>query len=83
MYHFVFTAHPYLALGNRIGGAFAGLGMLSFYGLKLLYKGVNDDIYDWIGEKNAPRWFYIAAGIFFQLPLIAFILFLSHQGLLP
>lgn len=73
------ATHNY-ALNRRVGGGFTGFGVLSVYGLRLLFKGIRDDIYDWIGEKSAPRWSYIAFGIFYQLPLIAYTLFVIHQG---
>jgi hypothetical protein len=66
---------------KRIGGGFLGFGLLSLFGLRLLWKGIRDDIYDWIGEKFAPRWSYVAFGIICQLPFVAFILFLFRQGL--
>ncbi|MGB8356176.1 MAG: hypothetical protein WCD79_19925 [Chthoniobacteraceae bacterium] len=65
---------------RRISGGFWGFGLLALYGLKFLYKGYNDDIYDWLGEKSAPRWSYIAFGLLCQCPLIAYIVFLKHQG---
>ena len=79
MFHLADFKHSFV-LGRRIGGGIFGFGALSIYGLRFLYKGLRDDIYDWIGEKKAPRWSYIAFGLLCQLPLIAYICFLSHQG---
>jgi hypothetical protein len=64
-------------------GGFYPFGLLCIFGLCLLYKGARDDIYDFVGEKNAPRWSYIAFGLVCQLPLIGYVAFLYHQRLLP
>jgi len=55
-------------------------GILAIYGLRLLYKGVRNDVYDWVGETRAPRWSYIAFGVLCQVQLIGFIVFLWRQG---
>ena len=68
------------AFQRRIGGGFWAFGLLSLFGLRIFYKGLRNDIYDWLGEKSAPRWSYIAFGLFCQLPLGGYILLLFHQG---
>ena len=67
-------------LDRKIAGGFAGFGALAFLGLTLLVRGIRGDIYNWLGEKSAPRWSYIVAGVLFMLPLLGWIVFLSHQG---
>jgi hypothetical protein len=65
---------------KRIVGGLAAFGILAAFGLRFLYKGLRNDIHDWIGERYAPRWSYILFGLLCQLPLAGFILLLSHQG---
>jgi len=67
-------------IDQKIAAGFIGFGGLAVIGFRLLVRGARDDIYDWIGEKPAPRWAFIAAGILLPLPLIAWIAFLFHQG---
>ena len=43
---------------------FGLVGLLCVYGLRLLYKGLRDDIYDSFGEENAPRLAYLMFGRF-------------------
>jgi hypothetical protein len=73
-----------LILASRIDGTIAsgffGFGGLAFLGLRLLIRGARGDIYDWLGERWAPRWSYIAAGLLCLVPLVGFIAFLIHQG---
>jgi hypothetical protein len=66
--------------GPRIAGGFIGFGILAMFGLSLLVRGIRDDIYDWLGNAPASRSWFIFAGVLFQVPLIAWILFLVHQG---
>ena len=65
---------------KRIGGGYLAFGLLACFGLRLLYKGLRNDIFDWIGERNAPRWSYLVFGVLCQLPLLGFIALLRHQG---
>jgi hypothetical protein len=67
-------------IDRKIAGGFVGFGVLALLGLRLLVRGIRDDIYDWLGERSAPRWSYILAGVLLVLPLVAWIAFLSHQG---
>jgi hypothetical protein len=64
---------------NPLNG-FLVFGLLACWGLWLLDRGIRDDIYDWIGERNAPRWSYIVFGVLCQAPLIAFLVFLHRLG---
>jgi hypothetical protein len=64
---------------NPVNG-FWVFGLLAFWGLRLLDRGIRDDIYDWIGERNAPRWAYIVFGSLCQAPLIAYLVFLHNLG---
>ena len=74
------VAFVWSLIDRKIAGGFAGFGALALLGLGLLVRGMRGDVYDWLGETSAPRWSYIVAGIFFLLPLIAWIVFLSRQG---
>jgi hypothetical protein len=73
---------PFVAslIDRKIGAGFVGFGTLAFLGLQLLVRGIRGDIYNWLGEKSASRWSYIAGGILFLLPLVVWIAFLSRQG---
>jgi hypothetical protein len=55
--------------GPRIAGGFIGFGALAMFGLSLLVRGVFDR------EVGS-----FIAGVLFQVPFIAWILFLVHQG---
>ena len=68
------------ALSRRIGGGFVAFGICSAYGIRLIYLGVTNQIIDSIGMEKAPRWMYVIGGALMQIPLIAFTLFLKHQG---
>ena len=67
-------------IDRKIAGGFVGFGALALIGMRLFVRALRDDIYDWLGEKVAPRWSYIAAGFILLLPLVAWIVFLVHQG---
>jgi hypothetical protein len=65
---------------KRINSGIVVFGIFSAYGLTFLIKGLRDDIYDWLGERRAPRWSYIAFGLVCQVPLGVFLAFLARQG---
>ncbi len=65
---------------STIGGGFYGFGALAILGLHLLYRGICNDIYDWLGHSPASRGWFIFAGLSFQLPLVGWIIFLAGQG---
>jgi len=67
-------------LNGRIAAGFFGFVVLALIGLHLLIRGVQGDIYDWLGHARASRAWFLIGGIFLQLPLIAWIAFLIHQG---
>ena len=64
---------------NPVNGIYV-FAVFAIWGLRLLDRGIRDDIHDWIGERNAPRWSYIAFGSLCQLPLIAYLVFLHRLG---
>lgn len=68
------------SLNGRITAGFLPFIVLALFGVRLLIRGIRDDIYDWIGHASASRPYFIIGGIFLQLPLIAWIVFLIHQG---
>jgi hypothetical protein len=66
-----------------VAAGFSGFVVLSFLGIRLLIRGIRSDIYDWLGHAPASRFWFIIGGILMQLPLVAWIAFLIHQGWLP
>lgn len=70
----------YYGMGRPISGGFTAFGLLAIYGIRLMYKGLTNDIYDFMGERNAPRWSYIVFGALCVMPLVGFVVFLVHQG---
>ena len=67
-------------LDRRVGGGFLAFGALAVFGLRLLARGVRNDIYDWLGHAPAPRAWFIVGGVLCQLPLVAWVVFLIKQG---
>jgi hypothetical protein len=68
------------SLNGRVAAGFFGFIALALFGLQLFVRGIRDDIYDWLGHAPASRAWFIVGGIFLQLPLVAWIAFLIHQG---
>ncbi len=65
---------------EAIWGGFIAFGFCSFWGLRLLLRGIRGDILDSSGHPVASRGWFIGGGIFLQLPLIGFLLFVWRQG---
>jgi hypothetical protein len=66
--------------GEAIWGGFLVFGLCSFWGLRLLFRGVRGDILDSSGHDMAPRSLFIGGGVFLQLPLVVFLFFIWRQG---
>jgi hypothetical protein len=62
-------------------GGFIAFCLCSFWGLRLLLRGLRGDVLDASGSAVASRGWFIGGGIFLQLPLISFTLFAWKQGL--
>jgi hypothetical protein len=69
-----------LLLQYRIWGGFLAFGICAAFGLRLLYRGIRDDVYDTSGTPLAGRGWFIAGGIFCLLPLVAYFFFVWKQG---
>jgi hypothetical protein len=67
-------------LHYRIAGGFIVFGICAAIGLRLLYRGVSNDICDISGTPIAGRIWFILGGIFSMLPLVAYSLFVWRQG---
>jgi hypothetical protein len=67
-------------LNYRIGAGFLVFGVCAVYGLRLMYRGIRDDVYDASGTPIAGRGWFIAGGIICWLPLIAYAVFIWKQG---
>jgi hypothetical protein len=65
---------------EAISGGFLVFGICSFWGLRLLLRGIRGDVLDGSGHVVASRGVFIFAGIFLQLPLIGFTAFAWKQG---
>ena len=68
------------SLNGRIAAGCVVFVVLALLGLQLLIRGIRDDIYDWLGHASISRLCFVTCGIVLQLPLIAWIVFLIHQG---
>ena len=66
---------------DAMWGGFIPFGLCSFWGLRLLVRGLRGDILDASGHAVTSRSWFIGGGIFLQLPLIGFTLFAWKQGL--
>ena len=65
---------------EAIEGGFLAFGVCSFFGLRLLLRGLRDDTLDASGHTVAARGWFIGGGILLQLPLLAFTAFAWRQG---
>jgi hypothetical protein len=65
---------------EAIWGGFLAFGICSFFGLRLLIRGLRDDTLDSSGHQVASRGWFITGGILLQLPLIAFTAYAWRQG---
>jgi hypothetical protein len=55
------------------GGILAGAVVCSVFGVRLLFKGMRDDILDESGIAKAPRWLYLASGVALQIPALIYV----------
>ncbi len=67
-------------MNEAVAGGFAAFGACSIWGVRLLLRGIRGDTLDRMGHPVASRGWFIGGGIFLQLPLIAFALFVWRQG---
>ena len=63
-----------------IWGGFFAFGVASIFGLRLIIRGLQNDTNNSSGHLEVCRGWFITGGILFQLPLIAFLLFVWRQG---
>ncbi len=75
---------PILAIalpGSGSGGSFTLIliaGLLALYGLRLIYRGLDNDTTDGTGHQLASPWWFIVGGILMLLPL-AFAIWLKTR----
>ena len=62
-------------------GGFIPFVLCSIWGLRLLLRGLRGDVLDASGTPVASCNWFIVGGIFLQLPLVGFTLFVWKQGL--
>jgi len=48
--------------------------------MRLIYLGITNQIIDESGMNKAPRWMFLTGGFLMQIPLIAYVTYLFHQG---
>lgn len=65
---------------DAIGSGFLTFGLCSLWGMRLLVRGIRDDILDASGHRQAPRAWFVAGGILLQLPLIGYTIYAWRQG---
>jgi hypothetical protein len=66
--------------GDAIAAGFLVFGICAFFGLRLLIRGIRDDVLDSSGMPIANRIWFIVGGIVLIIPLAAFSLFVWRQG---
>lgn len=76
---FVNFVLPAFLFRNPIQGGYIAFGAAAAYGWYLFLKGVRGETRDWLGHEKAPRWLYIAAGLFLQLPLLGYAVFVHRM----
>jgi hypothetical protein len=69
-----------LAMHYRLAAGFIVFGICAVFGVRLLYRGLRDDIYDRSGMRIAGRSWFIVGGLFCMVPLVAYLVFLWRQG---
>ena len=68
------------ALNYRIWAGFLVFGICAAFGLRLLYRGIRDDVNDGSGTPIAGRGWFIVGGIICMSPLAAYCVFVWKQG---
>ena len=74
------TDHVYFSPGQLIFGGFLVFGLCATFGLRLLRRGIRDDVLDASGTPVAGRRWYIIGGVLCLVPLAAFSVFAWRQG---
>lgn len=74
------TQHVYSSPGQLIFGGFLVFGLCAAFGLRLLFRGIRNDILDSSGAPVAGRSWFIVGGVLCLVPLIAFSVFAWRQG---
>jgi hypothetical protein len=74
------TDRVYFSPGQLIFGGFLVFGLCAAVGLRLLWRGIRDDVSDASGTPVAGRGWFIIAGVLCLVPLAAFSLFAWRQG---
>lgn len=67
-------------LHYRIWGGFLAFGLCAAFGLRLLYRGAVNDIYDPSGISIAARLWFTIGAVFCILSLVAYTFFVWRQG---
>jgi hypothetical protein len=70
------------AMPREIGRGIWAFAFFAFIGLGLIWKGIKDDRYDWLGNAKAERFWYFLGGAVLIAPLVVFLWFCSRQGVL-
>jgi hypothetical protein len=65
---------------EAIWGGFLAFGFCSYWGLRLLLRGLQREMTDESGINIGSRGWFIAGGLLMQMPLIGFTVFVWRQG---
>jgi hypothetical protein len=65
---------------DSILAGYIPFGICSFWGFRLLIRGLRGDVLDASGMVTAPRSLFIIGGILLQLPIIGYTIFVWKQG---
>ena len=68
------------AAHRRIIAGLIVFAVFAVFGLRLLYRGLRDDIYDGSGMPRAGRSWFVIGGLACLLPLFAYAVYLWKQG---
>jgi hypothetical protein len=71
----------YTTAQEAMWAGFIPFGLCSYWGLRLLFRGLRGEIADSLGAAVAPRTVFMVGGILLQLPLAGYTLFVWRQGL--
>ncbi len=74
--------HVYFSPGQLVFGGLLVFGLWAAFGVRLLVRGLRNDVLDSSGTPAAGRTWFIAGGLLCMLPLAAFLVFAWRQGYL-
>jgi len=67
-------------LHYRIWAGFLAFGICAAFGIRLLFRGIRDEVYDTSGTPLAGRGWFITGGIVCLLAFVVYSVFVWKQG---